>query len=72
MSVKDVEAELARQLTKEVGEPIVAKCAKSGQTMIVNAVGQPITCQAANAADASRNAPVTVQVDAQGNLTYQF
>ncbi|SHK03737.1 protein of unknown function [Pseudonocardia thermophila] len=69
--VKEVSDELAAQLTRDVGEEIVAVCGADGQTVIVNAPGQPIRCGAANAANPARNAPVLVTVDQNGMLSYQ-
>jgi hypothetical protein len=71
LSVKEVSDELAAQLTRDVGEKVVAVCGTDGQTVIVNTPGTAINCGAANAANPDRNAPVTVQIDKDGTLSYQ-
>jgi len=71
LSAKEVSDELAATLSKDVGEDIVAVCGTDGQTVLVNAPGQPIRCGAANAANPDRNAPVSVTVDQNGTLSYQ-
>ena len=68
LSVNEVSDQLTAQLTRDVGEEVVAVCGTDGQTVIVNAPGTPINCGAANAANPDRNAPVTVQVDGNGTL----
>ncbi len=71
LQVTSVNDQLAAQLTKDVGEQIVAVCGSEGQTVIVNEPGTPISCGAANAANPDRNAPVRVVVDEAGALTYE-
>jgi hypothetical protein len=71
LSAKEVGDQLTATLTRDVGEDVVAVCGTDGQTVIVNAPGQPIRCGAANAANAARNAPVTVTVDQNGTLSYE-
>ncbi|MGI5131904.1 DUF4333 domain-containing protein [Pseudonocardia sp. CA-107938] len=71
LKAKEVADELAATLSKDVGENIVAVCGADGQTVLVNPPGQPIQCGAANAAHPDRNAPVSVTVDQNGNLSYQ-
>ncbi|MDN5861186.1 MAG: DUF4333 domain-containing protein [Pseudonocardia sp.] len=72
LSATEVSDELAAQLTRDIGEQIVAACGADGQTVIVNAPGEPIRCGAANAANPDRNAPVIVNVDQNGTLSYQI
>lgn len=71
LSAKEVGDQLTATLTRDVGEDVVAVCGTDGQTVIVNAPGQPIRCGAANAANPDRNAPVTVTVDQNGTLSYE-
>lgn len=69
--VAELETTTAELLSTEVGEEIVVACGSDERTVLVNAPGTPIACGAANVADPSLVAEVTVTVDAEGTLTYE-
>lgn len=69
--VAELEATTAGLLSEEVGEEIVVVCGAEERTVLVNAPGTPIACGAANVADPSLVAEVTVTVDAEGTLAYE-
>ena len=69
--VAELEAAASELLTADVGEGVVVACTPEGQTVLVNAVGAPIACSAANVADPTLVADLTVTVDEAGTIAYE-
>lgn len=69
--VAELEATTGALLSSDIGEEIVVACTTEERTVLVNAVGVPIPCGAANAADPTLTAEVTVTVDEAGNVAYE-
>lgn len=69
--VAELDSTASALLSAEVGEEVVVACGVDGQTVLVNAPGAPMACGAANVADPTLTAAVTVTVDEAGTVTYE-
>lgn len=69
--VAEVDAATSALLSAEVGEEVVVACGVEGQTVLVNAPGAPMSCGAANVADPTLTAALTVTVDEAGTVAYE-
>lgn len=69
--VAELDSTASALLSAEVGEEVVVACGTEGQTVLVNAPGAPMACGAANVADPTLTAAVTVTVDEAGTVTYE-
>ncbi|GAA3236056.1 hypothetical protein GCM10017691_33940 [Pseudonocardia petroleophila] len=70
--VAELESAASALLSTDVGEEVVVACTPEEQTVLVNAVGAPISCGAANVADPSLTAQVTLTVDEAGTIAYEI
>ena len=67
-----VEASLDEQVGELAGVVVISTCDTDGRSVLVDAVGTPITCFVDNAADATDTAEVLATVDESGAVSYEF
>ncbi|TFV65681.1 UNVERIFIED_ORG: DUF4333 domain-containing protein [Bacillus sp. AZ43] len=67
-----VEASLDEQVGALAGVAVISTCDTDGRSVLVDAVGTPITCFVDNAADATDTVEVVATVDESGEVTYEF
>jgi hypothetical protein len=72
VDVAVVEASLDEQLGELTGVEVISTCDTGGHTVLVDAVGTPISCVVDNAADATDSAEVVATVDESGAVSYEF
>jgi hypothetical protein len=51
---------------------VISTCDTGGRSVLVDAVGTPISCFVDNAADATDTAEVLATVDESGAVSYEF
>ncbi|CAA9213706.1 MAG: hypothetical protein AVDCRST_MAG52-233 [uncultured Blastococcus sp.] len=66
-----VEASLDEQLGEVAGVAVVSTCDTGGHSVLVDAVGTPISCSVANAEDATDTIDVVATVDESGAVSYE-
>ena len=71
VSVDVVEASLDEQVGALAGVPVISTCDTDGHTVLVDAVGSPISCFVDNAADATDTLEVVATVDEDGAVSYE-
>jgi hypothetical protein len=71
VDVAAVEASLNEQWSEAAGVAVVSTCDVDGHSVLVDAVGTPISCTVANAEDASDSVEVAATVDANGAVSYE-
>ena len=67
-----IEASLDEQVGELTGVVVISTCDTDGRSVLVDAVGTPITCFVDNAADATDTAEVLATVDESGAVSYEF
>jgi hypothetical protein len=72
VQVDVVEASLDEQVGELAGVVVISTCDTDGRSVLVDAVGTPITCFVDNAADATDTAEVLATVDESGAVSYEF
>ena len=70
--IEDLQASLADAVGTDVGVAVTAECPADGHTVLIDAVGTPITCTVTNTTNADDNAQVNATVDAQGSVSYEW
>ena len=70
VSVAKVEASLEKQVGDRAGVDVTATCDTGGRTVLVDAVGTPISCTVVNATDSTDTLDVTATVDDNGDVSW--
>ena len=70
--VSELQTSLAEAVGADADVAVTAECAADGHTVLVDAVGTPITCTVTNTTNADDSAQVNATVDADGSVSYEW